>query len=240
MPSCMAAAPPPPVTNTAAVGDEVLDFELDEPPYETPPRTQEELPEVAAAAPLGLGLPGEQAQLLQEEPVQVEEGNQDDEEEEEEEEEEDSEDDIELITEAPRLSQGNIVLDEGGNPKLCGLGPRPSLHHEAAFKSDLSVVRYFGPEKYLAESTLPDKATDVWAFGCLIMKILTGHDPFREARTTYGVIRAVTSGQRPYERLDCDNLQLWHMASSCWTEGLLQRPVATSLAVRIGKIPTEM
>ncbi|KAG8716734.1 hypothetical protein FRC09_015303 [Ceratobasidium sp. 395] len=138
------------------------------------------------------------------------------------------------------LHPGNIVLDEGGNPKLCGLGPRPSLHHEAASKSDLAVVRYFGPEKYLAESTLPDKATDVWAFGCLIMKVLTGHDPFREARTTYGVIRAVTSGRRPYERSDCDNLQLWHMASSCWTEGLLQRPVATSLAARIGKIPTEM
>ncbi|KAG8723479.1 hypothetical protein FRC09_003143 [Ceratobasidium sp. 395] len=138
------------------------------------------------------------------------------------------------------LHPGNIVLDEDGNPKLCGLGPRPSLHHEAASKSDLAVARYFGPEKYLAESTLPDKATDVWAFGCLIMKILTGHNPFREARTTYGVIRAVTSGRRPYERSDCDNLQLWHMASSCWTEGLLQRPVATSLAARIGKIPTEM
>ncbi|KAG9122024.1 Receptor-interacting serine/threonine-protein kinase 1 [Ceratobasidium sp. 392] len=137
------------------------------------------------------------------------------------------------------LHPSNIVLDESGNPKLCGLGPRRSLHHEAASKSDLSVVRYFGPERYLAEATLPDKATDVWAFGCLIVKILTGRDPYREARTTYGVIRAVTSGRQPYERTDCDNLPLWYMASSCWTEGLLQRPVVTSLAARIGKIPTE-
>ncbi|KAG8736122.1 cleavage polyadenylation factor subunit fip1 [Ceratobasidium sp. 428] len=102
--SALAAVPPPTTTNIAAAGEEILDFELDEPPYETPPRTQEELPEVAAAAPLGLGLPGEQAQPLQEEPVQVKEGHQDDEEEEEEEEEEDSEDDIEIITEAPTRS----------------------------------------------------------------------------------------------------------------------------------------
>ncbi|QRW08931.1 kinase-like protein [Ceratobasidium sp. AG-Ba] len=136
------------------------------------------------------------------------------------------------------LHPGNIMLDDTGNPKLCGLGPRPSLQHEAASKSDLSAIRYFGPERYRAEDTLPDKAGDVWAFGCLIVKILNGGDPYQEARTAYGVIRAVTSGQRPYEKSDCENLPLWNMASSCWTEGVLERPMATSLARRIETLQT--
>ncbi|QRV94604.1 Tyrosine kinase domain protein [Ceratobasidium sp. AG-Ba] len=154
------------------------------------------------------------------------------------------------------LHPGNIMLDESGNPKLCGLGPRPSLQHEAASKSDLSAIRYFGPERYRAEDTLLEKAGDVWAFGCLIVKvgskdphenddtffedsqILNGRDPYQEARTAYGVIQAVTSGRWPYEKSDCDNLPLWNMASACWIESVLQRPMTTSLVRRIETLQT--
>jgi hypothetical protein len=67
-------------------------------------------------------------------------------------------------------------------------------------------------------------------------QVLTGYDPYREARTVYGVVRAVTGGQRPYERLDCGHQSLWYMASSCWTECLLQRPTVGSLSLRMAKI----
>ncbi|KAG8727944.1 hypothetical protein FRC11_012145 [Ceratobasidium sp. 423] len=64
----VAIAPPQPRSTTIGGGaDEVLDFELDEPAYETPPRTDEKLPEpTEPIAPLaGLGLPQEQLQPLQ-------------------------------------------------------------------------------------------------------------------------------------------------------------------------------
>ncbi|GAB1528040.1 Cleavage polyadenylation factor subunit fip1 [Rhizoctonia solani] len=101
-----APAPQPrPITVGSGSGDEVLDFELDEPAYETPPRTDHNLPEVIAPL-VGLGLPQEQLQPQQqiEEENQEENDDQDAEEEGDSEEEEDSEDDIEIITEAPTRS----------------------------------------------------------------------------------------------------------------------------------------
>jgi ribosomal protein L12E/L44/L45/RPP1/RPP2 len=64
---------------------------LSEPPYETPPRTHEELQAVATAPP-GLGLPGDQVQEPQEENVPPDENEQEEDEEEDEEEEEESDD----------------------------------------------------------------------------------------------------------------------------------------------------
>ncbi|ELU38027.1 Fip1 domain-containing protein [Rhizoctonia solani AG-1 IA] len=89
-----APAPQPrPITVGSGSGDEVLDFELDEPAYETPPRTDHNLPEVIAPL-VGLGLPQEQLQPQQqiEEENQEENDDQDAEEEGDSEEEEDSED----------------------------------------------------------------------------------------------------------------------------------------------------
>ncbi|CAE6343244.1 unnamed protein product [Rhizoctonia solani] len=99
------APQPQPITVGSGSGDEVLDFELDEPAYETPPRTDHNLPEVIAPL-VGLGLPQEQLQPQQqiEEENQEENDDQDAEEEGDSEEEEDSEDDIEIITEAPTRS----------------------------------------------------------------------------------------------------------------------------------------
>ncbi|KAF8604880.1 kinase-like protein [Ceratobasidium sp. AG-I] len=69
------------------------------------------------------------------------------------------------------LHPTNIVLDHNGSPKLCGLGPRASLHHEAASQNDLAVLRYFAPERFQPEATMSHAATDIWAFGCLALMV---------------------------------------------------------------------
>ncbi|QRV80146.1 FIP1 motif protein [Ceratobasidium sp. AG-Ba] len=120
-----APAPAPILSTAAGTGEDVLDFELDEPSYETPPRTNEALSEVAVA-PAGLGLPGEQLQERPEYPVQPEGSNKDEDEEEEEEEEEESEDDIEIITEPPTRSiDFRAVRGPGGVPQQPPRAPLP-------------------------------------------------------------------------------------------------------------------
>ncbi|KAF8604892.1 hypothetical protein BDV93DRAFT_83944 [Ceratobasidium sp. AG-I] len=141
--SAPAAAPPVPVS-TGLTGDDVLDFELDEPPYETPPRTNEGLPPVQTeqvTAPVGLGLPADRVDQVPEEQVQSEDNDPGEEEDEEDEEEdEESEDDLEIITEAPTRSVDFRSVRGLGGPAQPPRGPPlPSQNRPVHLTTEYAV-----------------------------------------------------------------------------------------------------
>ncbi|KAF8604861.1 hypothetical protein BDV93DRAFT_83425 [Ceratobasidium sp. AG-I] len=70
--------------------------------------------------------------------------------------------------------------------------------------------------------------------------VLSGHEPYREMKTVFGVARAITGGRWPYELDDCEYNSVWGIASSCWAEGLLQRPRVGALVTRIDAIRSQM
>ncbi|KAG9029041.1 hypothetical protein FRB95_005775 [Tulasnella sp. JGI-2019a] len=80
------------------------------------------------------------------------------------------------------------------------------------------------------------KATDVWAFACLALEIITGHIPFYHLETDARVIQEIIKGTIParkdYAELPDDN-KFWGVLEACWKTEPLERPSMTALALDI-------
>ncbi|KAG8895094.1 hypothetical protein FRB99_000769, partial [Tulasnella sp. 403] len=85
------------------------------------------------------------------------------------------------VCQAERLSlvQNNVLIGPDGHAllsdyDLSGLQTRPST---------IELRRYQSPEQLTNSSTLGPSA-DIWAYGCIFLKIVTGRDPYRDTDDT--------------------------------------------------------
>ncbi|KAF8331648.1 kinase-like domain-containing protein [Cantharellus anzutake] len=89
------------------------------------------------------------------------------------------------------INPSNIVMNEDV-PQLCGFAlsfilhdPSTSLDHDA-----FGTLRYLAPETFKDEVCIKNKGTDVWAFGCTAMEILSGKRP-HSMQTGVALFRAI-------------------------------------------------
>jgi eukaryotic-like serine/threonine-protein kinase len=75
-----------------------------------------------------------------------------------------------------RLHPGQIVVAPGDVVRVGGFG-LPLLHHDADEGSSVLEAAYQAPEQ-AAEPTLADARTDLYALGCVVTALFTGHPPF--------------------------------------------------------------
>src|SRR4029434_9316847 len=72
------------------------------------------------------------------------------------------------------------VLDFGLAKVLADGGESVSVSRDgSATGMALGTVPYMSPEQARGERV--DKRTDIWAFGCVLYEMLTGHSPFNRA-----------------------------------------------------------
>jgi eukaryotic-like serine/threonine-protein kinase len=75
-----------------------------------------------------------------------------------------------------RLHPGQIVVDPGDVVRVGGFG-LPLLHHDADEGPSALEAGYQAPEQ-ATEPTLADARTDLYALGCVVAALFTGHPPF--------------------------------------------------------------
>lgn len=77
------------------------------------------------------------------------------------------------------LKPSNLFLDDSGKLKLGDFGIARDTHQADLTDTGLTVgtYAYMSPEQICADSTISDKA-DLYALGCLLYEMLTGHQPF--------------------------------------------------------------
>ncbi|KDQ51474.1 hypothetical protein JAAARDRAFT_199121 [Jaapia argillacea MUCL 33604] len=93
------------------------------------------------------------------------------------------------------LNGNTILIRKGGTPqfKNCGLVP---FFRQAGLLSGLNpYIRFTAPE--LLSETIHTQASNVFAFGCLIIQIFTGQPPFPYIKDDTKVGLALSMGERP-------------------------------------------
>ncbi|KAG8714157.1 hypothetical protein FRC08_012297, partial [Ceratobasidium sp. 394] len=86
-----------------------------------------------------------------------------------------------------------------------------------------------------------DHATDVYALGMVILETFTGADPYHgksEARVVTLIMSNIAPG-RPEEHIPPDSRQgdiLWSLLLSCWAPEPKERPTASDVAEKMGRI----
>jgi len=136
------------------------------------------------------------------------------------------------------LKGHNVLMDDGGTPRLCDFGRSKFIDHRGFTTSFAGSARYMAPELTAAESDLDfeegasgapaneippnlTKATDVFALSMVALEILTGKLPFFYSRQDIAVIAQVQDGKRP-DRARCLPTiftdPMWDLLVNCWDQ----------------------
>eukprot|EP00747_Dinoflagellata_sp_TGD_P166964 gnl/TRDRNA2_/TRDRNA2_190590_c0_seq1.p1 gnl/TRDRNA2_/TRDRNA2_190590_c0~~gnl/TRDRNA2_/TRDRNA2_190590_c0_seq1.p1 ORF type:complete len:610 (+),score=69.41 gnl/TRDRNA2_/TRDRNA2_190590_c0_seq1:135-1964(+) len=74
------------------------------------------------------------------------------------------------------LKLENILLTQDGVVKICDFGWSADVEIKKMLKTTCGTTAYWAPEIFLGESQ--DKGVDMWALGCLLYEMVSGHPPF--------------------------------------------------------------
>ncbi|KAG8928266.1 hypothetical protein FRC01_006191 [Tulasnella sp. 417] len=129
----------------------------------------------------------------------------------------------------------NVIISDDGRPMLMDFGMAPDLRmverNMTMADSGRENVGYMSPE--LIEEGNYTVASDVYAFGSLVLEILSGQPPYYKLAYVQAMIQ-ITQQKKPSPD-DHPNLpassQLWELLQLCWSTSPSDRPTIEQIRV---------
>ncbi|NP_001036815.1 receptor-interacting serine/threonine-protein kinase 1 [Danio rerio] len=142
------------------------------------------------------------------------------------------------------LKPENILVDKNFHIKIADLGLATSevwsklTKEESRRQSRLGkktsahaagTLCYMAPEHLKSIHTRSSEKSDVYSFAIVLWVILTGREPYEDARSEDQICHCVCQGERPDEALIPPNTptDITDLMKSCWHQDPLQRPSFT-------------
>ncbi len=129
----------------------------------------------------------------------------------------------------------NCLLFEDNNLKLSDFGLAREINRSQTTSKQKGTDRYMAPEIHVGNEQgrgVYSKASDIYAYGMLILEIVTRQPPF-EGMEWFTVIYKVGHGKRPKIPPNC-SLLLTKIIQGCWHQDPKKRP--TIEVIKQGKI----
>ncbi|KAG8692330.1 hypothetical protein FRC08_009842, partial [Ceratobasidium sp. 394] len=141
------------------------------------------------------------------------------------------------------LKSVNVLVTESGSAKLCDFGHSQFIdggHQDHFGSSDTSsrfqaTMRYMCPEFFRETKAKPTIFSDMWAFGCLALEILSQLQPYHHIESEFLVPTAIRNGAIPSVKPEypnaagCLNDVLWGVVKRCWYADPSLRPSSNAL-----------
>ncbi|MGE0713395.1 MAG: serine/threonine-protein kinase [Planctomycetota bacterium] len=131
------------------------------------------------------------------------------------------------------LKPGNVLLDEGGAPKLVDFGLARFDGATTLTQSGtvMGTPLYMAPEQALGYRSEIGPPTDVYALGAILYELLTGLPPFTGASSSEVIVNALSlEAESPASRRPEVPLELSDLCLSLLAKDPLERPTAAAAA----------
>ncbi|XP_071346748.1 receptor-interacting serine/threonine-protein kinase 1 isoform X2 [Trachinotus anak] len=139
------------------------------------------------------------------------------------------------------IKPDNILVDKDFHIKIADLGlatcqtwskltkeesRRRSRIGPSAGKRGAGTLSYMAPEHLESIHTASTEKSDVYSFAIVVWVILTGQEPYANARSEDHISQCVRNGDRPAEDLLPDDMpaELIQLMKKCWSQDPKQRP----------------
>ncbi|KAG2096971.1 kinase-like domain-containing protein, partial [Suillus discolor] len=135
------------------------------------------------------------------------------------------------------LTDANVLVSSDG--RLClgdfGLSMILAEARNTTFNScHAGNMRWMAPELVLVEEedamSKPTKAGDVYSYGCIMMRVFSGHKPYHHIKRDAAIITAMYDNQKPFSRLVDISEEIQHLAQRCWSSNMEYRPLVGKIA----------
>ncbi|XP_042354330.1 receptor-interacting serine/threonine-protein kinase 1 [Plectropomus leopardus] len=135
----------------------------------------------------------------------------------------------------------NILVDKDFHIKIADLGlatcqtwskltkeesRRRSRMGRSAGMRGAGTLSYMAPEHLESIHTVSTEKSDVYSFAIVVWVVLTGEEPYANARSEEQISQCVRNGDRPAENLIPDDTptEIIQLMKRCWDRNPLQRP----------------
>ena len=136
------------------------------------------------------------------------------------------------------LTKANIVIDKDGNARLADFGLLTIVSDSTqsattTLSEGAGTIRWMGPElldpeEFGFKNAQHTKESDCYAFGMVILEVLTGRIPFSHYNNGLAVMRKIIKGDRPDRPQGPEAVwftdDLWEVLEQCWLPTPKLRP----------------
>ncbi|KZV89243.1 kinase-like protein, partial [Exidia glandulosa HHB12029] len=128
------------------------------------------------------------------------------------------------------IKGGNVLISDKGIARVSDFGLSTLLARSSQSFTEDSVVkgtsRWMAPELFTEEEPRLTYATDIWAFGCLLIEVQSGKLPYSNKANDQQVILALSKQELPTRSADIPE-SLWSLVLDCCTIDYYERPSIT-------------
>ncbi|KAG8957609.1 hypothetical protein FRC03_009975 [Tulasnella sp. 419] len=137
------------------------------------------------------------------------------------------------------LKGENALVDVNYRASLCDFGMSHFIDEANRITGFTTTSAYAGgTDRFLCPELLEDEpkttATDIWAFACLVVQILTDQIPYANIKGKHALPFAIIRGEPPMtndeKRID---ERLWQCLTKCWDKAPDNRPAAPKLSLEL-------
>ncbi|KAG8957354.1 hypothetical protein FRC03_010224, partial [Tulasnella sp. 419] len=121
------------------------------------------------------------------------------------------------------LKSANVLVNEHCRACLCDFGSTRMIEGASGFTTSSlntkATLRFMSPER-LMEDEPPTIASDVWAFGCIVVEVFTNSIPYAHIKNDNVVSRKITEKELPldpsYDTTVSPGEEFWTFVGGCW------------------------
>ncbi|KAG8939726.1 hypothetical protein FRC03_006095, partial [Tulasnella sp. 419] len=137
----------------------------------------------------------------------------------------------------------NVLVNAQGRASLCDFGLSLFLGEEGQISGlansgsiTMGTLRFISPE--LLEDKPKTNMSDIWAFGCLVMQIMTDQVPYSHITSGVALPLAISRGEPPMviqkeAAKFSEHQSLWDFVSRSWSTQCHDRPTASDFLTEV-------
>ncbi|KAG1736339.1 kinase-like domain-containing protein [Suillus lakei] len=95
----------------------------------------------------------------------------------------------------------------------------------------LGNIRWMGPEVLEDQDLKPTMDGDIYSYGCILMQVFSGRQPYEWAKSAYSVMSAIQRGSKPFSQLTASGIdeEIQRFAQLCLSRIRADRPLVAGI-----------